>query len=67
MYPNLRAEMARKEVTLSMIAEHLGISLGTASFKFNGKNEWLFREVVEIKKFLGVSMPLEELFMKEDA
>lgn len=65
MYPNLRAELARKGATLTKVAEYLGINISTLSQKYNGKSEWSFREVIAIKKFLGTTMPLEELFAEE--
>ena len=64
MYPNLRAEMARKNVNMTYLAEHLGVTLGTLSLKINGKNEFSFGEAVQIKRLLGVDMALEELFEK---
>lgn len=65
MYPNLRAELARKGATLTKVAEYLGINISTLSQKYNGKSEWSFREVIAIKEFLGTNMPLEELFAEE--
>lgn len=65
MYPNLRAELARKKITLTQVAEHLGMTLGTLSLKVNGKSELTFHEVCEIKRYLGVDIPLEELFASE--
>lgn len=64
MYPNLRAEMARKNVTMEMLANHLGVRINTISDKMTGKIQsgFTFREAKLIKEFLGVDMPLEELF-----
>ena len=65
MYPNLRAEMARKGVTMTDIAEVLGIRLATLSHRMNGKSGFYYDETVKIKKYLDVEMPLEELFKTE--
>lgn len=65
MYPNVRAELARKGATLTKLAEYLGINLSTLSLKFNGKSEWSFAEVLKVKEFLGTDMPLEKLFEED--
>ena len=62
MYPNIKAEMARRNITMTDLAEHLGITLGTLSLKMQGKSGWLYKEALRIKQYLGVDMPLEVLF-----
>lgn len=66
MFPNLRAEMGRKNVDLTTLAEVLGITLQTVSRKFNGKSEWTYNEAIAIKNYLDVDMSVEELFSKAD-
>lgn len=65
MYPNLRAEFARKNMTFQIVADALGITVGTLSVKYNGKFGFTLDEAVAIKKLLDVDMPLEVLFEKE--
>jgi DNA-binding XRE family transcriptional regulator len=62
MYPNLNAELARKNVTNAELAKVLGLAPGTVSQKRNGAFYFTFKEAVAIKKHLNVDMPLEELF-----
>lgn len=62
MFRNLEAELKRKNVTQSELAKVLGISSNTISRKMNGESEFTLREVMKIKKTLGVSIPVEELF-----
>lgn len=62
MYPNVRAEMARRKITLEILATELGRPVPTLSLKLNGKSPLLFEEAVAIKKALGIDMTLEELF-----
>lgn len=50
MFPNLEAEMARKKITQAKLAERLGITPTTLSFKLNGKSSLSLKECVEIKK-----------------
>lgn len=65
MYPNLRAEMARLGITSGELAKAIGISQSTFSLKYTGKIKWFFWEVCAIKKALGATMPLEQLFKEQ--
>ena len=49
MFPNLEAEMARNKATQVKLAEILGITPTTLSFKMNGKSQLSLKECVEIK------------------
>jgi len=62
MYPNLRAELARKGMTLTELAKETGMSLNVLSGRVNGKYEFTYSETLKIKKALGVDIPLEILF-----
>ena len=66
MYSNLKAEMARRDVTITEIAKVLRVRIGTVSVKMR-KGKFTLAEAVKIKKYLGVDMPLEELFEVEEA
>lgn len=63
MYPNLEAELKRKNIKRSDLAQLLGHNIGTISGKMNGDSDFTFGAAIKIKKFLGVDMPLEDLFM----
>ena len=62
MYPNLNAELARKDVTNGELAKVLGLSPSTVSQKRNGLFDFTLKEAKAIKHFLKVNLPLEELF-----
>ena len=64
MYPNLKAEMARVSMTMLGLSERTGIPYSTLNQKMNGKTEFTFQEAVDIRKALGVDVPLDELFDK---
>lgn len=64
-YPNLRAEMARRQVKSYEAAAALGVRQATFSAKLNGKSEWTLDEMLTVKRFVGTAMPLELLFKKE--
>ncbi len=50
MYPNLRAEMARKRIMITQISSHLKLRHATVSDKINGKFRFYYDEAFEIKK-----------------
>ena len=67
MYPNVRAEFARKNLTLEKAVEALkglgfSMTIATLSQKLNGKYPITFDEAKAIKKITGTDIPLEELF-----
>ena len=63
-YPNLKAEIARRGLTLNKILEdgRIKCSVGTLSLKINGKYQFTFDEAVALKAIIGSEMTLEELF-----
>lgn len=65
MYPNLRAEMARKNFTAEEMARRIGRTSGTFSLKFNGKAEFSLSEAFSIKKALQTDLSIDELFATE--
>lgn len=67
MYPNLNAELARKDVTNAQLAKILGLSPSTVSQKRNGLFDFTLKEAKAIKHFLKVELPLEELFKEARA
>lgn len=65
MFPNLRAEMARKNLNALSLAEKTGIANSTLADKLSGKTVISLDQAIAIKNALGVDMPLEVLFEKE--
>lgn len=66
MFPNLKAEMARKDIKYSKIAEILGISYASVANKINGKTDFTRSEIFKIRDTLFPDMPLEYLFETVD-
>jgi transcriptional regulator with XRE-family HTH domain len=62
MYRNLKAEMARNEITLSDLAEVLGVRYATVSDKMNGKYRFYYDEVLMIKYHFFPKLDIEYLF-----
>lgn len=62
MYPNLRAELTRRGLTMSEFAKRIGMSPQGLSYRMNGKRNFTYPEALRIKKELGVDIPLEILF-----
>ena len=54
MFPEVRAEMARKNITLKMMAHdgRINCTVSTLSLKLNGKAPLLFGEASAIKAIL---------------
>lgn len=61
MYPNVRAEMARQNITVTVMAREFNKSVSAMSTKLR-KGRITFSEAVKIKKILGTDLPLEVLF-----
>lgn len=65
MYENLKAEMVRRNLTMSQLGEQCGMTLQKMSSRLNGRTPFLFEETLKIKDALKVQMELETLFQKE--
>lgn len=66
LFPNLEAEMARSKITQAKLAEILGITPTTLSFKLNGKSTLSLKECVEIKKNAFPDKSLDYLFQVDE-
>lgn len=55
-YPNLKAEMARRDIKQFELAEKVGVSEPTFSCWMNGKTEPLTSQSLKIAKILNCSV-----------
>jgi lambda repressor-like predicted transcriptional regulator len=62
MYSNVKAELARKSMTVVDLSKETGIRYQTLADKINGKYPLTLEEAKKIKTALAVTVPLEELF-----
>ena len=62
MYRNVKAEMARRDMSIADLAEKLNCTSANLCKKLNGNVVLTFNEAKQIKNALGVDIPLEELF-----
>jgi hypothetical protein len=67
MFKNLRAEIARENLTLEKIVEELNkrginITVSMLSQKLNGQYKLYFNEAVALKKIVKTELPLDILF-----
>lgn len=62
MYSNVKAELARKSLTVVDLSNKTGIRYQTLVDKINGKYPVTLDEAKMIKSALEVDVPLEELF-----
>jgi len=65
MYPNLRAEIARRNLTNAIVANEINISESQFSLKMNGKYPFTLKEAISIRKYLNTTLSIEELFEME--
>jgi hypothetical protein len=61
-FMNLRAEMARVNITGRDIAKVLNIAESSAYNKLNGSTEFTLREIVVIRNAYFPTMTIDELF-----
>jgi lambda repressor-like predicted transcriptional regulator len=62
MYGNVKAELARKSLSVVDLSNKTGIRYQTLVDKINGKYPVTLEEAKTIKSALEVEIPLEELF-----
>lgn len=56
MYPNIKAEMGRHDLTIKELATNLSLSTNSVSFKLNGKREFTLSEIERIARLFGCSL-----------
>lgn len=66
MFPNLKAEIARKSLKEKDIAKKIGLSAKTFSNKMRGHSDFTLREMLAIKKYFFPDFSLEYLFAIDD-
>lgn len=62
MYPNLRAELARRNMTIQELADKAGINRSTMYQKMSGEFDFFYKECLKIKNALQTEIPIEVLF-----
>ncbi|MBA4700766.1 MAG: transcriptional regulator [Ruminococcus sp.] len=62
MYRVLRGEMVKADISIRDLAFKVGITERGLRNKINGTTSFTWNEVLEIRKIVSPSMPLEELF-----
>jgi transcriptional regulator with XRE-family HTH domain len=65
MYENLRAEIARKNMTIVELSNATGIRYQTLSEKLRGNSQFTVKEAKAIKSALAVDLSIDELFAAE--
>lgn len=66
MFPNLRAELARKGISIPQLAEMADMKVTTLYDKYNGRTAFTLDEAIKIRDVLGLDMSIDELFEKEE-
>lgn len=65
MFPNLDAEMARRKITRTSLAEQIHRTPTTLCLKLNGKTPITLAECLEIKEAIGTDLSIDYLFATE--
>jgi len=66
MYPNLEAELKRRNIKRTDLAAHLGCAVTTISEKMQGNSDFTVKAAKKIKELLGGSLSLEYLFATDE-
>ena len=64
MYLNVKAELARQNLSVVDLSNKTGIRYQTLVEKLNGKHPMTLDEAKNIKAALGVDLSMEELFAR---
>lgn len=62
MFPNLEAEMAKRNITRKKLSEILSVTQTTLGLKLNGKAKLTLPECLEIKNAVAPDKSIEFLF-----
>lgn len=62
MYPNLKAELARKNLNMVHLAEFLNVRYATVNSKVNGKYQFTLKEALAIREKFFPDLQIEYLF-----
>ena len=65
IYPNLRAEMARRNISIQCIAKAIETGRDTAGAKLSGKRRLFFEEAIAIMDTFFPDEDIRHLFEKE--
>lgn len=65
MFPNLFAEMARRDITRGALAEAVGVTPTTMGLKLKGEAPITLAEALQIKRAIDDNLGLEYLFSTE--
>ncbi|MBR4904839.1 MAG: helix-turn-helix domain-containing protein [Selenomonadaceae bacterium] len=63
-YPILEAELQKRFITDAKLADVLSLKKAEVARKMKGKHNFSLEQMSKIKEFLGVDIPLEELFRR---
>lgn len=65
MYPNLKAVLAARNITILQLSQRTGIPYSTLTPKLRGEKPITVREAELIKSVIGTDISLEDLFSTE--
>lgn len=65
MFPNLKAEMARRNIKVTDLASSIGVTPKTVYNRLSGRTEFTLSEMLTIKRRYFPDLTLDYLFNKD--
>lgn len=65
MFPNLKAEMARRNIKVKDLASSIGVAPKTVYNRLSGRTEFTLSEMLTIKRHYFPDLTLDYLFNKD--
>jgi DNA-binding XRE family transcriptional regulator len=66
MYSNLQGEITKANIKIAKLAIRIGVTEKTLRNKLNGKTEFSWPEVLQIRNIVAPQATLEELFCNNE-
>ena len=67
MHSFLRGEMIKAKITITALADQIGVTEKTLRNKINGDTDFTWPEALAIRKIVNPKLSIEKLFTEDDA
>ena len=66
MYPNLRFEMIKANISIVSLAGRIGVSEKTLRNKIKGETDFTWKEALTVRRIVNPQMSMEEMFLNDE-
>ena len=66
MYPNLRLEMIKANISIVSLAGPIGVSEKTLRNKIKGETDFTWKEALTVRRIVNPQMSMEEMFLNDE-